>query len=104
MDSFGSREDGWQYDCRHSRTVTSRTEESYVVCVGRCALHQSKCEVDYFFFSATRNQMADKHYGLYRAYVLNNTDPELAFRLQLIAREVSDAPLSGRRLACLRAR
>ena len=37
--------------------------------------------------------MADKHYGLYRAVVLNNIDPALEFRLQLIAREVSNAPL-----------
>ncbi len=38
--------------------------------------------------------MADKHYGLYRAIVLNNTDPQQDFRLQLIARDVSNAPLS----------
>ena len=37
--------------------------------------------------------MADKHYGLYRAIVLNNSDPQLDFRLQLIARDISNAPL-----------
>ena len=37
--------------------------------------------------------MADKHYGLYRAIVLNNTDPQLDFRLLLSVRDVSDAPL-----------
>jgi len=43
--------------------------------------------------SATGDQMADKHHGLYRAIVLNNSDPQLEFRLQLIAREVSSVPL-----------
>lgn len=37
--------------------------------------------------------MADKHYGLYRGVVVNNTDPQLEFRLLLSVREVSDAPL-----------
>ena len=37
--------------------------------------------------------MADKHYGLYRAIVLNNTDPRLDFRLLLSVRDVSDGPL-----------
>jgi hypothetical protein len=37
--------------------------------------------------------MADKHYSLYRAVVLNNTDPQLDFRLLLSARDVGDSPL-----------
>jgi hypothetical protein len=37
--------------------------------------------------------MDDKHFGVYRATVLNNTDPELDFRLLLFVRDVSEAPL-----------
>lgn len=37
--------------------------------------------------------MDDKHYGVYRAIVLNNTDPQLDFRLLLSVRDVSEAPL-----------
>ena len=38
--------------------------------------------------------MADKHYGLYRAVVLNNTDPRQVFRLQLSVPDLSNAPLN----------
>ena len=37
--------------------------------------------------------MADEHYGVYRATVLNNIDPLLEFRLQLLVPEVSEASL-----------
>ena len=37
--------------------------------------------------------MDDKHYGVYRATVLNNTDPQLDFRLLLSVRELSEASL-----------
>ena len=37
--------------------------------------------------------MSNKVYGLYRASVLNNADPIEAFRLQVLAPDLSDAPL-----------